>query len=90
MFSCPITISASLKDTIAGRFWNDVQNLPDLDILLYSLYSLTGVHKLPVFRVHLYKYHSWQVLELCLDLDILLHRLLHCKIVAAWHLPFPL
>ena len=25
---------ASLKDIIAGKFWNDVQNLPDLDIRL--------------------------------------------------------
>ena len=34
MFSCHIwQLPASLKDTIAGKFWNDVQNLPDLDIL---------------------------------------------------------
>ena len=52
-----------MEDTIAGKFWNNVQNLPDLDILspiagkfwndvqnlpdLDILLDWTGVHKLP-------------------------------------------
>ena len=52
MFSCHIwQLPASLKDAIAGKFWNDVQNLPDLVILLYSL------------KLKPKRYQCWQVLE---------------------------
>ncbi len=55
--SCHIwQLLARLKDTVAVKFWNDVLNLPELDIL----FSLTAW--CPLFR-HLHKHHFWQVLE---------------------------
>ena len=60
--SCHIwQLPASLRDTLAGKFWNDVQNLSDLDILFsnvqtailaalvstnFSKFGNLGVHKI--------------------------------------------